>query len=52
MAHVKLHAYLAPMFALENCQWYKEPNFAADAISIDGFLPQIPRRDKHKSLYI
>jgi hypothetical protein len=41
--HEKLYAYLAPMCALGNCQWYKEPYFAGTAISIDGFLPQIPR---------
>jgi hypothetical protein len=28
--------------ALENCQWSGEPYSAGAAISIDGFLPQIP----------
>jgi hypothetical protein len=40
------------MCALKNYQWREEPNFAGAAISIDGFLQQIPRLDKHKSLQI
>jgi hypothetical protein len=42
----KLHAYCEQMCALENCQWCGEPCFALAAISTDGFLPQIPRRDR------
>jgi hypothetical protein len=29
---------------------YNRNNIAGAAISMDGFLPQIPRLDKHKSL--
>jgi hypothetical protein len=38
------------MCAMENFQWCVELGFAGAAISIDGILPQIPRRDMHKSL--
>jgi hypothetical protein len=31
---------------LENCHWYGETCFAGAAISTDGYLPQIPTRDK------
>jgi hypothetical protein len=52
MEHGKLHAYLEPMCALENSQWFEETYFAGAAISIDGFLPQIPVLDKYRSLQI
>jgi hypothetical protein len=48
----KLHAYLGPMCASENCQWRGEPYFAGAAISISGILPQIPKQDKHKSFKV
>jgi hypothetical protein len=43
-----LQAYCELMCALESCQWCREPCFAGAAISTDRFLPQIPRRDRHK----
>jgi hypothetical protein len=33
---------------LENYQWCGEPCFAGAAISIDGYLPQNPRRVKKR----
>jgi hypothetical protein len=39
-----------PAYELENFQRYGEPCFAVAAISKGGCLPQIPRRDKLKSL--
>jgi hypothetical protein len=48
----KPHAYRGPMCASGNCQLCEEHYFAGAAISIDRFLPQIPRRDKRKSLQI
>jgi hypothetical protein len=41
------HAYRRPMCTSQDCQWCGEPYFAGAAISIDGFLQQIPKRDKH-----
>jgi hypothetical protein len=41
----KADAYRGPMFAPGNYQWCGEPYFAGVAISIDGLLPQISRRD-------
>jgi hypothetical protein len=40
-------AYRGPVCTSEDCQWYREPYFAGVAISVDRFLPQIPRWDKH-----
>jgi hypothetical protein len=48
----KPHAYCGPMCTSGNCHWCGEPYFAGAAISIDRFLPQIPRQDKRKSLQI
>jgi hypothetical protein len=39
-----------PMCTLEIYQCCGEPCFASAAISKGGYLPQIPRRGKHKSL--
>jgi hypothetical protein len=36
------------MCALENCQWCEEPYFAGAAISVEGFLPQIPSHYRYK----
>jgi hypothetical protein len=47
----KSRANREPVCVLENCQWCGEPCFAGAAISLDDYLLQIPRRDKHKSLY-
>jgi hypothetical protein len=38
------------MCALENCQWCGGSRVALAAISTDGLLPQIRKRDRHKSL--
>jgi hypothetical protein len=46
----KPHAYRGPVCTSGDCEWCGEPYFAGAAISGDMFLPQIPRRDKHKSL--
>jgi hypothetical protein len=46
----KLHAYRELTRALENYQWSRQPCFEGAAILIGGFLSQIPRRDRHKSL--
>jgi hypothetical protein len=40
----KPHAYRGPVCASGNCQWCGEPYFVGAVISVDRFLPQIPRR--------
>jgi hypothetical protein len=45
----KPHAYRGPICTSGDCQLCGEPYFAGAAISIDDFMPQIPKRDKHKS---
>jgi hypothetical protein len=39
-----------PLWALENCRWCREPCFVGSEISLDGYLTQIPGRDRYKSL--
>jgi hypothetical protein len=46
----KPHASRGPVCNFEICQWCGDSCFASSAISKDRYLPQIPRRSKHKSL--
>jgi hypothetical protein len=48
MAYEKPYAYLEPVCASKNCQWWGEPYFAVSAISIGDILLQIPMQSKHK----
>jgi hypothetical protein len=40
------YVILGPVCSLQNCKWWGEPCFSCAAIAIDGYLPQINRRDK------
>jgi hypothetical protein len=46
----KPQAYLETMRPYENYQWCGELCSEAAKISLDGFLPQIPRRDTEMNI--
>jgi hypothetical protein len=50
MGFEKKNANRGPMCAMKSFQWCGEACFAGAALLIDGFLLQISRRDRHKSI--